>query len=370
MIDLVVGFDPGSSLGRAFYSANPFQLELLLMEPEVVFLPRKSIELYEKNRVGSTAPENAAWVEFQDKCWAVGFLAKSRFHGDLGLAELKFERAIYKVLAMVGAIAQRKSLPEQFSLALGLLLPWGEYQDRDRFERLVRDALCNFCFRGKHYSVELEVFECLPEGMGLIARGRDPGVSISQQNIAVVMIGYRNASILVMERGEMTLGATSDLGFIRLIEKVQSCTSGLKADQLTAAISRAGPKVKPKAFAHLTRSSNRSLQIEEAEQIAEATRVFRAEHWQMLKSWLQNKITIPIDEPLASGGTSHNYRHELNDFFGPAKINWCEHLEERIHNDFKDAVLKFDLYYRLADIYGFFFYLQRRLESQFAGLEV
>lgn len=233
MADLVVAFDPGSTLSRAFYTAKPFNLELLLMEPEVASVRKQSIEAYERNKIGKAAPENSAWVEYEGKYRAVGFLAKNRFHANPGLQELKFEKAIYKVLALVGSIAQNKSLPARFNLGIGVFLPWGEYQDRQRFQQLLAQALANFTFRGQKFSIVLETFDCMPEGGGLITRGRRPGFSLRQQTVVVVMVGYRNASALVLCRGEMTGADTNNLGFVRLIEQVKAQTSGQEDNELT-----------------------------------------------------------------------------------------------------------------------------------------
>lgn len=368
MADLVVAFDPGSTLSRAFYTARPFNLELLLMEPEVVSVPKQSIEAYERNKIGKAAPENSAWVEYKGKYRAVGFLAKNRFHADPGLRELKFEKAIYKVLAIVGSIAQNKSLPGRFSLALGVFLPWGEYQDRQRFGRLLTLALANFTFRGQKFSVELESFDCMPEGGGLISRGRRPGFSLRLSTVVVGMVGYRNASALVLCRGEMTGADTNELGFVRLVEQVKARTSGQETDKLTRAICQAGDKIQVSALTTLVRSSDPALRKEELATIRSAITEARAEYWEMLSSWLRNIIPSSIDEVILAGGTANYLKPELQAFFSNTDINWCEHLEARIQAVFASEVAAAGLDFRLTDVYGLFFYLQRRTENQAEGL--
>lgn len=364
MADLLLAFDPGSSLSKALYTTYPFQLELMVMEPEVFRVDQESIELYEQNRIGQSSPENSAWIEWLGEYRAVGYLAKTRFHGTAGLKELKFGRALYKLLAIVGAIAQKKLLPSKFSMSLGLLLPWGEYQDRERFKRLASEALANFSFRGQRYAISLEGFDCMPEGAGLLLRGRQSNTSLRQESIAVIMIGYRNASALVWERGAMTCGNTSNLGFIRLIEKVQEFTSGQNPDALAAAIYQAGPKIKPKAFRHLVQTTDPRLQDEEIAQIVQAVKTFRAEHWQMLKSWQQEVVPAGITEVILGGGTATYYRPELNRFYPNAAIAWCEQLEKRVEAAFGGRAENHCLDYRLTDVYGYFFYLLSQQQQE------
>ncbi|MGH2416458.1 MAG: ParM/StbA family protein, partial [Microcystaceae cyanobacterium] len=158
MADLCLAFDPGSSLSKGIYTLKPFKMEWLVMEPEVVQVPYVGIEQYESNRIGNPHPENQAWIERQGNYYAVGFLARKRFYGRVALKEVKYRQAVDKVLAMVGAIASSKRLPREFSLSLGILLPFGEYEDRKRFKELMAEALENFSFRGQLYRVKLEQF--------------------------------------------------------------------------------------------------------------------------------------------------------------------------------------------------------------------
>lgn len=69
------------------------------MKPEVGTLPRESLEIYEQILIGESNPENSAWIEYQHKCLAVGFLARKLFNADLQLQKRKFELALVKALA-------------------------------------------------------------------------------------------------------------------------------------------------------------------------------------------------------------------------------------------------------------------------------
>jgi len=51
------------------------------------------------------------------------------------------------------------------------------------------------------------------------------GNRVAQQGFGFVMLGYRNASVLVADRGMFNAGKTFELGFVRCIEKVMSQTT-------------------------------------------------------------------------------------------------------------------------------------------------
>ncbi len=358
MVDLILGVDPSSSLSKGFYTSIPFQLELSLIEPELAQVNASSLENYENNFLGAASIEDSSWITLDTEHYAVGFLAQ-KFYGSLGLKQVKYQRALYKVLAMVGAIAQTKKLPTRFQLSLGLLLPYSEYTDRDRFYQIVKKALAQYSFRGTEYNVELVNFVCLPEGAGLLLRGIPGGVPTSAQTVLVIMIGYRNASFLLVERGQIKSGWTTPLGFIRMVEQVQSMTSALEEKSLTAAICQAGSRVKSRELAHLVHSVGAELQKQELAEIVDAVKAARREYWQMLVNSINAEIpnSLQINDVILGGGTAHYLRAELERFFAKKNINWCSHLESRIDSILGERRQKECLEYRLTDAYAFFFYL-------------
>jgi hypothetical protein len=171
------------------------------------------------------------------------------------------------------------------------------------------------------------------------------------------MIGYRNASILIMDRGLMANGITEDLGFHKLVKSVQRRFAGQKPLTLAAAICDAGSKINPKALASLVRVQDPSLQSQEVSQIKTAIAQARDEYWLMLSSYLQNYIPSDIDEIIFAGGTSHYLRSDLNKLFRrPEKIS-CDALEYLVEREFLSSMPKSGLNFRLTDNYGFFSYL-------------
>jgi hypothetical protein len=358
MAELSLAFDPSSSMSKAIYTLKPFRVEWLAMEPEASEVSKSALEQYEGNGLGKAIPENQAWIEVGGRCYAVGHLARSRFYADGALRELKYERAAYKLVAMVGAIAVKKRLPEAFSLSLGVLLPYGEYPDRQAFELMVKQALSDFSFRGQKYRVKLEQFNCLPEGGGLVMRGSEVETPLPEKDVLVVMVGYRNASYLLMERGQLKYGETVPLGFVRLLERVREGTSGLQLPEMAGPICAAGSRVKEKALLSLVKSQGVERRQEELERVTVAVKEAREQYWMMLGNWLRAQQFPKVDEVILAGGTAHYYQKEIEGLFPRMHCHWVERLEEQVKNLLGEKLWREGWAYRLTDAYAYFFYLQ------------
>ncbi|MDZ4877470.1 MAG: hypothetical protein CLLPBCKN_006905 [Chroococcidiopsis cubana SAG 39.79] len=360
MPDAIITCDLGSLLNKGFFSVKPFKPELLIMESEVAKATQESLEEYEEViKLGSLAPENAAWVEYRGQYRAVGFSAKDYFNADLNLQAPKVQLALYKTLAIIGAIAQKKGLPNGASISLGVLFPYGEYRDRQLFQEMITDAIGGFRFRGEERSFELARLVCRPEGFGLISRGRPSGSSLKEQVIVVVVVGYRDASIYVWERGTISKGATKQLGFNKLIQTVKLAAPSQESSKLAAAICKAGAKVSIKALAHLSRFNDpcdTALKDKEIAQLRKTISIARAQYWLELSSWLRERIPSHVDEAIVTGGTAYYYEREFNELFSSVRVNWGSELEEQINRCFQAKVAENGLSYRLTDNYGFFYY--------------
>lgn len=376
-IALVLTLDPGSSLTKIIYqivfgSSERSQPKLLLMEPEVIAVGQELLEAYEDERLTSADPENEAWIECEGEYYAVGFLAQKNFYANPGLNELKYERAIFKLLAAVGVIAEREGLPDSFDLALAGLLPYKEWRDAEKFEQSAVKALANFGFRGRVLSVPLRLFECKPEGAGLaLMRGRKLGVAIKERIILVLMLGYRDVSFLLFERGKIVSGGTSPwhYGLVLLIERVQNRTSGIGGELLLKAIHASATtkskqiKDRQKPFKELVRSRKPEHQAQELAQITEAVRISRLEYWSILSGWLESVIPSQIDEVVIGGGTSECFKSELSSYFKSTNISWAAELEEDVRSSFNLSPHKDALCLRLTDVYGLSRSLVRKVEG-------
>ncbi|PSB49203.1 hypothetical protein C7B80_03120 [Cyanosarcina cf. burmensis CCALA 770] len=367
MADLTLSFDPGASLTKVIYElGNEETIRLLLMEPEMIQLPQSSIESYLANRqgIGQARPENEAWVQCagESECQVVGFLAR-QFLATPRLDRLKYESTLYKVLAAVGAIASSSDLPNRFSLALVTPLPYGEYRNHPQLKAHLQRALKDFRFRGQRFKVKLESFNCLPEGAGLaLLQCQQNGVEwFQRQAIAVLMFGHRNTTALIFERGKMTAGHTTNLGFYQLVQQAIERTSGQEIVSLTAAIYEVGTELTPNnpILQSLVKSRNPDNQVVELKQLVEAIATARVEYWRRLEEWLDAVLPRTITQVVLSGGAAMYLYQELEDYFPSTPTNWGMDLQHQIQQilglDYRSGQSgKESLSFRLVDGFGLF----------------
>ena len=358
--EVTVAFDYGGSFTKIIYTGLDKQVRLLCMEPEVASVPRESILAYTRDQLGSANPENTAWVAFRNDYRAVGYLAKQRFHANAGLSQLKYERALHKTLAAMWVIKEKLRLSQYFTAAIAVLLPPGEYEDRSRFERLLREALANYQTPTGQMSVELLVFNCKPEGGGIyLMHNKKVGSALKERVCAIAMIGYRNASLLVVQRGDVRPGKMSDLGFIRMVEKVVARTSGQTAEGLTPAIVATGVDFKTAPLMRLARSSTREGRTEEVQQMIAVIKQVRPEYLRSLTSWLDENLPPDCDEIVFSGGTADYLKKELNEHYDRTPIVWNAEIS------IPSVLDKKGFGNRLSDVYGMFSYFKGALKNQF-----
>jgi hypothetical protein len=358
--DVTVVFDYGGSITKIIFTGLDRQVRLLCMEPEVASVPRESILAYTRDQLGSADPQDTAWVAFRNDYRAVGYLARQRFHANAGLSELKYERALHKTLAALWVIKEKLKLPANFTAAIATLLPPGEYEDRNRFERMLREALADYQTPTGRMSVELLVFNCKPEGGGIyLMHNKKVGSAMKERVCAIAMIGYRNASLLVVQRGDVRPGKMSDMGFIRMVEKVVAKTSGQTAERLTPEIVAAGAEIKAAPLMRLARSTTREGRAEEVQQIIGAIKEARPEYVRSLTSWLDENLPPDCDELVFCGGTADYLKKELNEYYDRLPIIWNADIS------IPQVLDKKGFGYRLSDVYGMFFYFRSALKKQF-----
>lgn len=380
MSNLIVSFDPGASLTKIVYElATEGKPCLMTMEPEMLKLPQSSIDAYMSSRKGleSPKPVDEAWVsspaDGDTQCTVVGFLAR-QFSASARLDKLKYETSIHKALAVIGAIAQQNKLPNRFSLSLTSLLPYGEYQNRQAFEQQLQSALKDFRFRGQRLRVKLERFECLPEGAGLaMIRQRQNGKEwFNAQTIAVLMFGHRNTSLLLFERGKMTVGYTNGLGFHQMVKRVIERTSGQDATALTSAIYAAGSDITAdnQAIRTLVKSREPKNIDYELQMIVNAIATAKAEYWSRLYDWLES--TLPaVNEVILSGGAALYLEQELQDCFQEISTYWGADLQQQVQEVFKNKSNDYcrtfreqeALSFRLIDAFGLFMRFRAQIEK-------
>jgi hypothetical protein len=249
----------------------------------------------------------------------------------------------------------------KFRLALACLLPPGELENKESFQKYLKTVLPDFGTPTGKMRVELIEFKCLPEGAGIyLAHQKKLGQAIKMKVIALVMVGYRNTSVLISDRGIVAAdGKTSDLGMIRLLEKVVAKTSGQTPSRLAPAVVAAGSDISTTPFLRLLRSTSNINKQHELQQIQKAVKLARSEYATVLTSWLEQVISrSAIDEILFCGGTADYMRRELNSHYLGTPCLWG------VGANIPKEVDSFCLGSRLADVYSVFLYFSEQLHQK------
>ncbi|QLE59792.1 ParM/StbA family protein [Nostoc sp. TCL26-01] len=359
---VILALDFGGSGTKGIYSlCGSSEIYSLFMEPEVGDVTVESVKTHEQNLMGATDPENRVWVSVNGKTKVVGYLAQSKFHANTGLVELKYERAVYKTLAAIWVVKEKLNLPAKMRLFLSVLLPPGEFENKVEFERLVRTFGSNYSAVGSQMQVECLMFKCLPEGAGVfLSHQKRVGQALKQRVCAVVMLGFRNASVLISHRGIVSKeGKMSDLGMVRMLEKVVGATSGQTVERLTKAIAEAGSDIDTRPLVRVLRSRSREGRTSELTKILQVIRTARHEYVAALTSWLDQVVPPDVEEILFCGGTADYLKKELNSHY-PAIP--CIFSGVSIPKNLD----KYSLGNRLADVYSAFLYFDERVKHHFA----
>lgn len=360
---ILLSLDPGGSQTKSIYLLPKDEKpRYQLMAPELEEISRDDFDRYmeRESKLSNPAPNKQAYLEVNKQIFAVGYFA-TKFGAEDRLEEVKYENALYKVLAAVGAIVAENNLnPQRISLQLSILLPWNEYEDRKRFKQKLIEYLKDFTFRGKAYSIELGEFVCRPEGGGLAAlyNSKKGERWFQEHRIGVLMFGHRNITALNFDYGELT-GDSPKIGFYQFLDRVVRRTSGLDRNSLVQAIFKAiklseydkfnkrhGSKVEIGFYFHakdaehifypcwkkfqpiqeLASARDVDLRNQEVDAIHQALEVARGEYWETVSKWLKKVFPHDLDLVIISGGAAKFLQSDLEKHFNLkhecAKSEW------------------------------------------------
>ena len=365
MKTLNIATDFGASLGKAVYQGGSNEPSLILLKPEVISMPRTSIEAYQKSfSLGNTHPEETAWVKIKDEYFVLGELARHRFKVEANLNEPKYNKAICQCLAIIGSAIQREGeIPSSFNLAT--LLPFDEFRYKERFQEQVRSALESFTFRGKDYSLKLDKFVCLPEGSGLYLRGRQGNgleklANYKDITIAIVMMGYRNISLMIMDKGIPKVKETTFQGFAQMIELIKERVAVVNEPALIRAMSKPNLRQRKKALSQIAICNDLISKTREIEGLSEAIEDAKKEYLTVVTNFLNaNLNSYAVNEFVVGGGTANYLKRELRRYFQSwgQTISWADNLEQSIKRNFGEKIERESLEYRLCDVYGLLYFL-------------
>ncbi len=341
MTEIYLSVDVGGSQTKIIYliddSTKP---SYILLPPAIEEITKSKLDSYMARLgwIGSPSADQQLWVEWNTRVVVLGDFAAC-FDALDRLKELKYENALWKVLAAIGLIVEinkvKISSKKPIRLELALLLPWNEYSDRHRFEEQLRVMLANFQVRKLSLKVNLERFLCRPEGGGLAAlRIKLQGVDwLREKQLGVLMFGHRNTTALYFDRGQLKLGDSPLLGFANMLDMVVDMTSGLDRERLADTIFNARysiidqvynqercytPRPDWKSFSEigaLASAKDPTLREKEIEDIDKAISVATAEYWDKLKRWMDTVLPIGLSEVIIGGGAAYHVEVELEKYF-------------------------------------------------------
>ena len=358
--DLTLVIDFGGSMTKVIYRDDDAQPQLLVMEPEVISLNKEVIEGYEARKMGHPDAVNSAWVGCDSSYYAVGYLARSQFYGNAGLSSHKYERAFAKTLAAVWVVAQLQGLTKKKKLkvAIAVLLPAGELENAEQLRADITEGLKEFETPTGTMRVALTQYECKPEGGGvyMVYAKNQGSLALKTKTVAVVMVGYRNASILVAARGVVGKRETSELGFIRLVELVKGSISTLVTTaRIASVIALSGESIKTAPLMSLAMSSREEVRREEVNKLASAIELARSQYLLTLGSWFRDTLPKELDEIILCGGTAYYLQESLQKHFNGVQVIWDGDME------LPESLQDEELGRRICDAYGMYQYFLSRI---------
>lgn len=203
-----------------------------------------------------------------------------------------------------------------------ILLPPGEDKNlQDLIKKFVQTLKQGVMTPTGKMRLKVSSFQLFAEGTGIIAyRSRSLSTAFLQKNIGVLMLGHRNASFTLSEKGKAVKKESTDLGMNWVLEKFVERTSvGLSKDdpRIAAALVEAS-KGNLTALQNLSRKNTATEISSDLNLFKSVLGVIRDDYCRALLRWVKNHV--PLDEVLICGGTGEFVRQELTQYFQKESI--------------------------------------------------
>ena len=258
----------------------------------------------------SNFDEHNAWIKIAGVCYAVGNLALTQHNATNKLKPAKFTVAVPKICAAIGVTAQKFNLPDKFDISVIFVLPPSEWEQRMIVtERLfaVKDFYAP-CGKIKPNFLNIS---CRPEGLGILL-GQNVDLKEIVEPVTVIMLGYRNASILSSFNGVVSKPTTSDLGFSKLLKSVASKT-GYQIDDLIVPIFELKRYRQNTALNYMLRCTGADRKYE-LNNLIESIASAEKEYWRKLVDWLDEHMPDRSAFICLAGGTSEYFSDEIEEY--------------------------------------------------------
>jgi len=361
--------DTGASLTKACYTIgtniqdefDTDKIYFMKMGSEMISVPSKMIEA-DKLSLQKDQPEDAAWIKLKAKdvnATTFGLLAK-KFQAmkQLQIYSVKYENALEKCLAFIGAIISKHKLDKtNIKVIVNLLIPYDEHNSSSLIENDLKNKIKSYYFQGDRITAQLVRFKCFPEGFGGYAnRVATNGENWAKDRIiSVLMIGHRNCTILVFEKGKLLKADTIRVGFFDLIKNIQRYTINQSIDELEYIIPMVhyNPKKSSQILSSLVRGNSAKNRKAELEMINLAIENSKEMLWNKLVNWLNSHVPNRLNELMIFGGVSLYFRENFENLFSWINIYWGGDVIKEINElfDFNNEP-NGHLSLRTIDVYG------------------
>ena len=345
-----VGIDFGASQTKILYekveegTKTVKYPEVCLIPSEFIKLPVQSLKQGGIDFSGgiNPPPEKSAWIKIRRKDpvgIAIGSLAK-RLSIYSQPDPIKIESAIERILAIVSTIANKENCLSM-EIKLTILLPYNEYDGREIIEKKLRNKSQTIYWQEeKKIDVYFSEITVSPEGYGGISYfTMTKGVDwLCNRKVAIVMIGYRNASILYLDKGSFAKGNTCDLGYWQMLQSVVKGSIGQEAnsEELASVVFELSKKEneskKEILLGSITKSRESSSRKHEIAKLDSAIEIARLEYWMQLSNWLRLQTENKTHNFIFLGGTAQYFREQLNKQLSWTTIDWGDEVITEMQN--------------------------------------
>lgn len=375
---LYLSFDAGSSLTKIIYgwieSNGEYAIKYLVMSPECLSLPAGSANfLSDESGINFGRPEDNAWIRYEANgdIFLLGRIA-IEYRAKVHLKPLKSKTIVPKILAAVGAIAEKENLGQEIELVLGVLLPFNEIGSKQELNDNLIARLNSFYFRDKNIKIHLNRLRIVPEATGLaLSYSINNQHTFKQTNQSFLMLGHRNTSFLVFEKGSFSRSKSSvtNSGCFDFIDMFREKVPGVEREDF---LNMLETKVEIERDYMKNFSSLKDKQLiynlgmltnkgKNYDFIKNAFEISLNEYWTLISSWLE--VTLPSNTDILwiCGGGSSWIFHKITHQFSHVKINQpLQEISDLINAlsltryDQEPGFIKQDLIERMIDVWGLF----------------
>ena len=222
---LLLSIDPGASSIKVVCSlvgddkCYPFSIDPDCLDLDLV---------HESDRIPKSDPsfdQRSVWVRIGSKHYAVGNLAVTKYSSYSSIKPLKNDSIVPKIVAAIAVAHKYFQLPKKFKVSVSSVLPPGEYLYANKVMDELRLAARSCATPSGKISPLVEDIFVRPEGYGVLNWHKTRGIA-EDKDIGVIMLGFRNTSVLFSQQNELVGLKSSDRGFFQVLEDISSLSGG------------------------------------------------------------------------------------------------------------------------------------------------